>query len=603
MSKTRDPLSRKSRLKPMKVFRPKPVAGYCMLDEENNIGLSVTHEMSGIYNDNVAVGHMTDEAANLDKARWGNVLSSAFDHLAQGVKDLKDFSSSAALFKMQGASVLTNVMVGSTIYTAALGNCDSYVVILGPNREPMIRRLIPTHTVDNPAEAERVAKIPGTRIANGRVYQEDGLAHEVTRELGDSGMSAITHNPDIASHTITIRPEEALETFVYVITATEGLTAPRKMTESDIARIIYENQAKAPHEIAAKLTEAASRNRACENLSVIVTPMDPKSKTPKYAAVATGHFQPDVARYAVDHMNDALEVSLAAALHPEMEPFDPEIERTIAELSKDINDFVAAKLLLKCTDEVLRGRILTVINGIQNLLKQYGDDPSIFSPEERMGFIEHLKKAQRYFNQATQFFNLPSKLSERQIGILQIEGSDLIDATKKLVAKIKPVEKLAVVPDAGVDPLGAAGSAAEILVIPVQQAEPIPIRKPDEVELIKAMKGKLEELAIKLDDELRRGKSSRLYDFFHDFNRTKLAKWNAVLELLDDCANSDVSLDAIKAKAKDFLNEKTHAEVVKTSWPLKSRTVNLFSKIAFADKEEEFWDKAKNEMGKTSLNV
>jgi len=244
--------------------------------------------------DRILMGKLND-TEKMTEENWHQALKQTIAGMEKGVEDNH---------LDNGSCLCVNVVVGTVIHTGNIGDSSADVVIIDAAGNHTIQRLNTLHNPADDTEKNRI-EAAGGEVKNGRINGE--LA--VSRAIGDTRIEGVTHDPDISSYSVTIPPGGT----AFLITACDGLTEPNSM-HAKISGIVASNKNKGPEAISAALAIEAYKEGSQDNISVIVTPIDPKNTQPRLAAVFDGHGGDQVSEYLYQNFENQLKLEAKAQL-------------------------------------------------------------------------------------------------------------------------------------------------------------------------------------------------------------------------------------------------------------------------------------------------
>lgn len=238
----------------------------------------------------LAVGVTLADGNKLNDKQWNSALENTVNELQKNI---------AKLNHQDGACLCANVISGNKVYTANVGDSTSYVVIVKPDGSATTARLNNLHKPDQAGELARLAN-------------EKQLINVQGSRLGTLAVSRAINDPEAVTLGLSHKPELSKPALIqlntgeqaFVITACDGLT--ERGLEARIGTIVSANKAKTNEEIALALANAAVDSGSTDNISVIVTNIDPNDKRAKYAAVFDGHGGANTAQALEEHFEDEL---------------------------------------------------------------------------------------------------------------------------------------------------------------------------------------------------------------------------------------------------------------------------------------------------------
>lgn len=260
---------------------------YTAIDKKNNIGVTELWGRRQTQEDRVLFGALAEITNKFTKEEWQNVLNKTISLLESNI-ELKGFDS--------GSCLCANMIVGTTIYTANLGDSTTYLVMIDEQGNRVVHLLNKLHKPDDKQERKRIEAMGGY-VARGRL---NGVL-AVSRAMGDTTLQGISHDADITQQQVLIPPRG----HAFLITACDGMTENARMHENEIGKIVAENRHKSPADISSELAMKALAYDSYDNISVIVTPIT-ATQPPRYAIVFDGHGDNKVSDYLYYHFIEIL---------------------------------------------------------------------------------------------------------------------------------------------------------------------------------------------------------------------------------------------------------------------------------------------------------
>ncbi|TAK75584.1 MAG: protein phosphatase 2C family protein [Gammaproteobacteria bacterium] len=241
------------------------------------IGFAELHGLRYAQEDRIAFGTLP-EFEKLTHQQRLLILEQTIQHLNHVANDNG--------METVGSTLCAAILCENHIYTANVGDSTAYLAVLDQKGQmSQFKRLNETlHHPTEPAELLRLQK-----AGKEQFIRYDRLMNlALSRAVGDTALETygLIHTPDLSHHEVHLPPNGK----AWVIIACDGLTeTPGDSDTLDIATLIQENQEKNAQEIAKILTHHAFASGSTDNISALVTSIDPSLKMAKYVAVFDGH--------------------------------------------------------------------------------------------------------------------------------------------------------------------------------------------------------------------------------------------------------------------------------------------------------------------------
>lgn len=246
-----------------------------------------------------------------------------------------------------GSTAAANIIYRNKVYNASLGDADTFVVIIDAAGNPRVSRVNKVHhTPTEPEEKKRLEKagirfVKETEMMQAIIDDPDhglvvdgrlGGVLNISGAIGDKAEEehGLTHVPDLYIDAPVIQPGKGER--VFVITACDGMAdafgkgADAKTVEQGLVTWFQQYQIDCktkgidpndPTKMAQFLAKCADdhymelnrkkdpgEKKGGDNISVIVTPLDPDSPTAKAAVVFDGHAGDQVSHHLYEKFPD-----------------------------------------------------------------------------------------------------------------------------------------------------------------------------------------------------------------------------------------------------------------------------------------------------------
>jgi serine/threonine protein phosphatase PrpC len=316
-----------------------------------------------------------------------------------------------------GATLCVTVLAGKKLYNANVGDSESYLVIKDKNNVVTHFSRINTVIHHITAANQQALRKQGINVqpafGGPRLMTPDGaFGMNLYRSMGDTKLNSVglEHHPDIYTPEVDI-PDGGS---ALVINACDGLT--ENLTQKELEKIIRDNTNTSLEDLPRILAQAAYESGSGDNISVLVTPIEPNAPT-KYLAVFDGHGGTDVAEFLEKTFHNTLKKQITLTYLDTVkqtlgEPFkssvtgiDQEVETVVAALNQkhpalglsQLYETIQSNFIRELNEEkqtdsqkktqlmTHAGQMLNLITSIQEALMlstELGTKaPSSFSPE------------------------------------------------------------------------------------------------------------------------------------------------------------------------------------------------------------------------------
>lgn len=207
-----------------------------------------------------------------------------------------------------GSTLCLTILNQNKIYTASVGDSNAFLAVIDSNGKvnPFFRL---NRILHHPNEPSEIKRIPSEYIR----YQRLNGMLALSRAMGDNSFErfGLLHEPsEIYVDEINIpKNGKAL-----VINACDGLTEDDCLKENDIIKLIEDNKEEAFDSLAVKLAKAAYDNGSGDNISVLITALEPESIKTKYLMIFDGHSGDAVSEFLYQEFDQVFNTEIKSYL-------------------------------------------------------------------------------------------------------------------------------------------------------------------------------------------------------------------------------------------------------------------------------------------------
>lgn len=344
--------------------------------------------------------------------------------------------------QVKGGSTLCSVVLcGNRIYTVNVGDSTAFLVVISKEGKVIeFKRLNKIHNMDEPEEREYVkSRGYGNHIGQARgkyvlaleISDKESLSVVLSRAMGDLSFEkrGITHKPDIYVDEVNI----PIGGKAIVIDACDGLTEDNCLSEDDIKKIIEkvygEKKSNFEARLSSLLARAALKMGSQDNISVIVTQVEPDTKQAKYVAIFDGHSGDSASEYLSKHFDRMLHQCIALkfkmTVHEKQRFF--ELTSYLNHLYRELTKHVSKRILNEIQNTILAQ---------ESILEENVDRTKLIL-ENSEHFFKVLSYAQdsAYLNILSRV-NLAFSLREKTEGVFSREKKELLNLIEEKAKEI-----------------------------------------------------------------------------------------------------------------------------------------------------------------------